>query len=352
MITFPFELDTLTLRNRTADTLVELSLNGVNILSATLTPDAAGVITLTDLGRYLSDCVEQARKASTYPNSFIEQKLEVYADRTLQTTYTLRPCRSRMRRKATELLPTMFLSMASGDKKLLPATAEGEDIYLLSDEDTGKYSYTSIYYWRNTQTGQIRRKERESSGHATPGQVVHITIDPQGKHDAPDQTGAWQLIRLDLMSQARHISYQIAPEGLNAAEVNTLQFDNSFGLVENFYIFGQIQTEHKMSYSAALIGGAQHNYSIEANPTYKATVGPLTDGTIALLRDLATSLNVTHDGRPITLTAVELKPTNAFADAQTATITWREAAEGGTTEPATPLGTFDRTFDATFDRTV
>lgn len=353
MITFPFELDTITLRDRTADTLVELSLNGNNILSATLTPDTSGVITLTDLGRYISDCVEQAREKSAYPNAFIEQELKVYADSTLQTTYTIRPCRSRMRRKATELIATTFLTMASGDTKLLPPTAEGESLYFLSDEATGNFIYDFHLYWRNTLTNQIRRTTTDNGSHyAKPGQVVHIDIDPQDRGHCPDKSGQWQLLRIEVVSGPRRITYQITPDGLTQADTTTLQFVNSYGLLENFYILGKIETDYKTTYSAALISGQQTNYLIEANPTYKATVGPLTDGTIALLRDLATSHQVTCGGRAITLTAIELKPTNAYSDSQTATITWREATEGGTTEPATPLGTFDRTFDATFDRTT
>jgi hypothetical protein len=349
---FPYELDRIILRNRTADTSVRLSLNGQTILTAPLTPDAIGLITLTDLGRYLSDCVEQAREQSKYPNSFLTHTLQLYVDDTLQTTYTLRPCRSRMRRKAAELMPTMFLTMASGDTKLLPPTAEDENLYLLSDETSGAYTYTTHHYWRNTLTNQIRRTDFTDTGIANPGQVVHIPIDPSGRGDEPDQSTQWQLLRIEVESAARRITYQITPDGLTQADITTLQFCNSFGLLDTFHILGKIETDYKTTYSAALLSGSQVNYLIEANPTYKANVGPLTDGTIALLKDLATSRQVTLGGRPITLTAVELKPTNAYADAQTATITWREATEGGTTAPATPLGTFDTTFDSTFDRTT
>lgn len=351
-ILFPYELDTITLRNRTADTKVELRLNGQSILSATLTPDSSGLITLTDLGRYLSDRVEQAREQSVAPNAFLPHTLQLYADSTLQTTYTLRPCRSTMRRKATYLIATTFLTMASGDTKLLPHTAEEESLYLLSDETTGEYSYTFHHYWRDTTTHRIRHTTRTHSGTANPGQVVLIDIDPQGRGYEPDRSAQWQLLRIEVESDARRITYQIPPDGLTQADTTTLRFVNSYGLLDTFYILGKIETDYKTTYSAALISGKQTNYLIEATPTYKATVGPLTDGTIALLRDLATSLNVTCGGRAITLTAVDLKPTNAYAEAQTATITWREATEGGTTEPIIPLGTFDTTFDSTFDRTV
>lgn len=352
MFIFPYELNTITLRGRTADTSVRLALNGKTILTATLTPDATGLITLTDLGHYLSDCVEQAREQSDYPYDFHPHTLQLYADDTLQTTYTLRPCRSRMRRRASELIAATFLTMASGDIKLLPTTLEREYLYLLSDETTGAYSYTLRHYWRNPLTNQLRRTDRTTTLHANPGQVVRIDIDPQGRGYAPDQSTPWQLLRIEVESEARSITYQITPDGLTQADTTTLQFCNSYGLLDTFYILGKVETDYKTTYSAALINGSQTNYLIEANPTYKATVGPLTDGTIALLRDLATSRQVTCGGRPITLTAIELKPTNAYADAQTATITWREATEGGTTEPATPHGTFDTTFDATFDRTT
>lgn len=349
---FPYELDRITFTKRTADTKVAISLEGNDIFTATLTPNDNGQIVLTDMGRYLSDRVEQARKASSYPNAFMEQTLEVWLDDTTLTEYPLRPCRSRMRDKAANLLPTMFLTMASGGTKYLPPTAEGEILYLLSDETTGAFTYTLHHYWRNTLTNQIRHTTHTHSGSANPGQVVHIDIDPQGRGYEPDKSANWQLLRIVVESAARRITYQITPDGLTQAEADSLQFVNSFGLIEAFYLLGQIEQEVKPTYSAALIEGNQVNYLIDSNPTFKAATGPLTDATIALLRDLATSTEVTRGGRAVTITAVDLKPTNAYADQQQATITWRESVEGGTTEPATPHGTFDRTFDATFDRTT
>lgn len=348
---FPYELDRITLTKRTADTKVDILLEGNNIFSATLTPNDKEQIVLTDMGRYLSDRVEQVRKASPYPYAFTKQTLEVWCDDTTMTEYTLRPCRSRMRDKATNLLPTMFLTMASGGTKLLPATADSESLYLLSDDETGEYSLTKTAYWLNTQTRQYRRTKSEEGAHAIPGQVVNIDISP-ATATPPDPSGQWQLVRIGVTSSGRNITYQIAPDGLTGAETDSLQFVNSFGLIETFYLLGQIEQEVKPTYSAALIEGNQVNYLVDSNPTYKASTGPLTDATIALLRDLATSTEVTHGGRAVTINAIDLKPTNAYADQQKATITWRESVDGGTTEPATPHGTFDRTFEAAFDRTT
>lgn len=348
---FPYELDRITLTKRTADTRVDILLDGDNIFSATLTPNDKEQIVLTDMGRYLSDRVEQARKASQYPNAFLKQTLEVWCDDTTMTEYALRPCRSRMRDKAANLLPSMFLTMASGGTKLLPATADSEPLYLLSDNDTGAYDYTIGYYWINTQTRQCQRTTERGSATAKPGQVVRIDVSP-ATAPAPDRSGQWQLLRIEVTSSARHMTYQIAPDGLTQVDADSLQFVNSFGLIETFYLLGQIEQEVKPTYSAALIEGNQVNYLVDSNPTYKAATGPLTDATIALLRDLATSTEVTHGGRAVTITAIDLKPTNAYADQQKATITWRESVEGGTAEPTTPHGTFDKTFEATFDRTT
>lgn len=348
---FPYELDRLTFSKQTGDTNIDLILDGSNILSVTLTPNDKGQIVLTDMGRYIADRVEQARKASSYPNAFVKQTLEVRANGAEEAAYTIRPCRSRMRATAEKLLPTMFLTMASGGTKYVPLTAESEYLYLLSDDTTGAYDYTLTAYWLNLQTRQLQTTTHEAKGSANPGQIVRIDAAPSSQAP-PDSSGQWQLVRTDVTSGERTIKLQTPPDGLAQAPVTTLQFVNSFGLIETFYLFGQLEREIKPTYSAALIEGRQTNYLIESNPTYKAATGPLTDATIALLHDLATSTEVTHEGRAITLTAIDLKPTNAYSEQQKATISWRETTEGGSVEPDRPKGTFDATFDATFDRTT
>lgn len=348
---FPYELDRLTFSKQTGDTDINLILDGSSILSTTLTPNDKGQIVLTDIGRYIADRVEQARKASSNPNAFVKQTLEVRVGEAKVAAYTLRPCRSRMRATAEKLLPTMFLTMASGGTKYVPLTAESESAYLLSDDTTGAYNFTLTAYWINLQTRQLQTTTYEWGGNANPGQIVRIDLTPSNQ-TPPDASGQWQLVRTDVTSGERTIKIQTPPDGLAQAPVTTLQFVNSFGIIDTFYILGQLEREIKPTYSAALIEGRQTNYLIESNPTYKATTGPLTDATIALLHDLATSTEVTHEGRAITLTSIDLKPSNAYSDQQKATISWRETTEGGSVEPDRPKGTFDATFDATFDRTT
>lgn len=348
---FPYELDRLTFTKQTGDTDIDLILNGSDILSTTLTPNDKGQIVLTDMGRYIAESVEQARKASQYPNSFAKQTLEVRVHGAEEAAYTIRPCRSRMRATAEKLLPTMFLTMASGGTKYVPLSAESEYLYLLSDDTTGAYDYTLTAYWLNTKTLQLQTTTSEGKGSAKPGQVVSIDATPS-RQTPPDASGQWQLVRIDVTSGERSITLQTPPEGLAQAPATTLQFVNSFGLIETFYLLGQLEREIKPTYSTALIEGRQTNYYIESNPTYKAATGPLTDATIALLHDLATSTEVTHEGRAITLTAIDLKPSNAYAEQQKASVSWRETTEGGSVEPDRPKGTFDATFDATFDRTT
>lgn len=348
MITFPYELDTITLRPYTEAQQVDVVLNGQNILSATLTPDSTNNITLSDMGRYLSDRVEEVRRASSSPNAFSEQTLNIQVAGKTVKAYTLRPCRSRMRKKAADLVPTIFLTMATGGTKLMPAICERERLYLLSDEETGHYAYTITTYWQHVQSRVMRRTSATTEGHANPGQLVVVDVTPYRPTPPPDDSGLWLLMRYDIKSNGRSLTYKIAPDGLAQSEVACIEFENSFGLIDTFYFQGQIEKEVKPTYSAASINGTQQNYSIDTLTTYKAATGPLTDAMVALLTDLATSCRVEWNGRPITITACELKPVNTFSEMQKATITWREGNEG--TE--LPRGTFDNTFDATFDRTT
>ena len=327
---------------------IALTLAGTEVISTTLTADAAGAMTLADTGWLLSVIALQIME---HYDEF-DQQLSIKADGAEVGTITLWPCRQALYLSGEDFVQRSFLTMAGGGCKEVPYDAD-EWLYwypATTDPSPMRATYTAVYM--EAQTGAVRRLSNYGSVEPSYGAVYSVDASPRAVLGPDDPTAdpqaAMQLLYYEVSVGQRTMRYRLTPTDRNAAPVTRLGFRNVFGLDDTLYLSGEVAETLKPTYTQIIADGMALNANIEAQAEYKATTGPLTATDVALLKDLATSRSTWHGEAGITITAAELKDTNAYATAPTATITWRESQSGLSVLTPLPQRTFNMTFDATF----
>ena len=342
-IAHPYQLDTFTITELTADTPITIRLGTTTILQATLTPDPSGTITFTDMGRYISE-----RATELAIDTFDALPLTITAATTQLANITLFPCRDRLTATCQDIIAANFLTPAVAGPKLIPLDAQQELLtwYVHQPDDI---RLEAIAQWVDYTTHQ--RCEQRQYIHPSRG-TDHVKQADVAPHllEPPTIPGTWHLITYQVTLGPRLITYTIAPDGYPSTTPITLTFRNIFGHLDTFYLYGTRTTQIKPTYTSALVNGHTLNYQIDSNPTYQVHTGHMPQGTYALFRDLITSPHIYDaDGTPITITEVEVKPTNDPTDTLTATITYRQAPESGINTALQSISTFDQTFDNSFN---
>lgn len=342
---YPYELDQFAITGLTGDVPVQIIiLPDTTIFSATLTPDATGRLTFTDIGHYLSE-----RITAHTLGTFDPARLQIIVSGQTLADLTIFPCTAPLTATADDILTHNFLTPAVAGPKLIPITAEQELLTWYVHQPTEADHIHITAQWLDTTTGTRCQMEYNIPPSRGTDYIKQADVAPH-LLTAPTIPGTWQLAQYQATLGSRIMQYTIAPHGATAQTTpTTLTFRNIFGHLDTFYLYGTTTIEAKPTYTSARISGLTHNYQVEVTPTYKCDTGHMPLGTYTLLTDLITARHIWHDGQPITLTEAEVKPTSSPHDLRTATITYRAATDGITHTHMLPASTFDQSFDRTFN---
>lgn len=328
---------------------VLLTLGGTTVLDTYLTPDTLGHFALHDLGWLISTHASALAKKGQWLT-----ELRIEADGTQLATVSIMPCRQRLYINGADFVQRSFLTMAGGGCKVVPKLATELLVWMPSDEERELTHPVSVRVTLlNLTTGETRRIGSEFRAdeygndllcyNTSPGYIVG-NLEQYGPY-----TGAtWQPVSYDVTVGQRTMRYRLAPWDADAAPVTTLDFTNVFGLSDSLYIYGEVEEALKPTYTQVVVGGSAYNANVEAQTEFKATTGALNAAEVALIKDVMTAREVWRDDTPITITAAELKGTNAYNTADSATLSWRESQSGLSVLTPLPVRTFDLTFDTTF----
>ncbi len=327
-----------------------LTLGGTTVLGTNLMPDTAGDFSLHDIGWLLSTYATAAMDSG---GEWLTE-LRIEADSKLMGTAKIMPCRQSLYINGADFVQRSFLTMAGGGCKVVPKLATELLVWMPSDEERKQELPVSVRVtMMDLTTGETRRIGAEFRAeeygnellcyNTSPGYIVG-NLEQYGPY-----TGAtWQPVSYDVTVGQRTMRYRLAPWDADAAPVTTLAFTNVFGVEDSLYIYGEVEESLKPTYTQVLVGGAAYNANVEAQTEFKATTGALNAAEVALLKDVMTARHVWRDDTPITITAAELKGTNAYNTADSATLSWRESQSGLSVLTPLPVRTFDGTFDETF----
>lgn len=327
---------------------ITLTLSGAEVLDTYLTPDTVGHFGLHDLGWLISTHASAMAKKGQWLN-----ELRIKADDTQLATVSIMPCRQRLYINGADFVQRSFLTMAGGGCKVVPKLASERLVWKPSDEEREQERPVSVRVtYMDLTTGETRRIGSEFRAekynnellcyNTSPGYIVAL------EQCGPSSGATSQPVGYDVTVGQRTMRYRLAPWDADAAPVTTLDFTNVFGLSDSLYIYGEVEEALKPTYTQVVVGGSAYNANVEAQAEFKATTGALNAAEVALIKDVMTAREVWHDDTPVTITAAEIKGTNAYNTADSATLSWRESQGGLAVLTPLPVRTFDITFDETF----
>lgn len=327
---------------------VRLTLDTAEVLGTNLMPDTEGRFALHDLGWLISTHASAMAKKGKWLT-----ELRVEADSTLLATVNIMPCRQRLYINGADFVQRSFLTMAGGGCKVVPKLATERLVWKPSDEERKQERPVSVRVtYMDLTTGETRRigSEFRAEKHndellcynTSPGYIVAL------EQCGPSSGATCQPVGYDVTVGQRTMRYRLAPWDADAAPVTTLDFTNVFGVADSLYIYGEVEEALKPTYTQVVVGGSAYNANVEAQAEFKATTGALNAAEVALIKDVMTAREVWHDDTPVTITAAEIKGTNAYNTADSATLSWRESQGGLAVLTPLPVRTFDLTFDGTF----
>lgn len=328
---------------------IRLTLGGTTVLDTNLMPDTAGHFALHDLGWLLS----------TYATAAMDSRgkwlteLRIESDSKLMGTAKIMPCRQSLYINGADFVQRSFLTMAGGGCKVVPKLATERLVWKPSDEERKQERPVSVRVtYMDLTTGETSRIGSEFKAEEYNNELLCYNTSP-GYIVALEQCGPLsgatsQPVGYDVTVGQRTMRYRLAPWDADAAPVTTLDFTNVFGVADSLYIYGEVEEALKPTYTQVVAGGSAYNANVEAQAEFKATTGALNAAEVALIKDVMTAREVWRDDTPITITAAELKGTNAYNTADSATLSWRESQSGLSVLTPLPVRTFDGTFDETF----
>lgn len=264
------------------------------------------------------------------------------------------PCRQRLYINGADFVQRSFLTMAGGGCKVVPKLASELLVWKPSDEEREQERPVSVRVTMlDLTTGETRRIGSEFRAEAYNDELLCYNTSPgyivgNLEEYGPSSGATRQPVGYDVTVGQRTMRYRLAPWDADAAPVTTLDFTNVFGLSDSLYIYGEVEEALKPTYTQVVVGGSAYNANVEAQAEFKATTGALNAAEVALIKDVMTAREVWHDDTPVTITAAEIKGTNAYNTADSATLSWRESQGGLAVLTPLPVRTFDMTFDGTF----
>lgn len=343
---FPSELNVIELEGCGEQVKVLLKLGDKKVFEATLTATSEGKVRMENLMPLLRD-------HTTDPIDGVQpQYLSLNVGDTPLASCLLIPCRVRVADvTAMQVVNNAFLTFAGREPKLIPQQAKEMLYWYKFDEDLSQVKATANACWWNAETQQVENTEqRLEVGENVEGGVFYLDASPKMLTAPRGDHAAWALVSYEVKVGARTMRYRLMPQGMNLAPVTGIRYRNALGVDDTFYFFGAVTEKLKPTYSAAQIGGVTRNYRIEAQTEWEAQTGPMTRGMERLLHDVAVARRawLLADGEEITLTGCDIKQSNEWGIAPTATVSWREAGEGQRLMAPTGVRTFDGSFDEAF----
>lgn len=329
---------------------ITLTLGGTTVLDTNLMPDTTGDFALHDLGWLLSTYATAAM--GTQGKWLTELRIE--ADKKLMGTVKIMPCRQSLYINGADFVQRSFLTMAGGGCKVVPKLATERLVWMPSDEEREQtYPVSVRVTLLDLTTGKTRRIGSEFKAEEYGNELLYYNTSPGRIVGNLEQYGPYtgatiQPVSYDVTVGQRTMRYRLAPWDADAAPVTTLDFTNVFGVADSLYIYGEVEEALKPTYTQVVVGGSAYNANVEAQAEFKATTGALNAAEVALIKDVMTAREVWRDDTPVTITAAELKGTNAYNTADSATLSWSESQSGLSVLTPLPVRTFDITFDATF----
>lgn len=329
---------------------IKLTLGGTEVFNTNLTPDTKGDFALHDLGWLLSTYATAAMNSG---GEWLTE-LRIEADSKLVGSAKIMPCRQSLYINGADFVQRSFLTMAGGGCKVVPKLATELLVWMPSDEERKQERPVSVRVtMMDLATGETRRIGSEFRADEYNDELLCYNTSPAYivgnlEEYGPLSGATSQPVGYEVTVGQRTMRYRLAPWDADAAPVTTLSFTNVFGVADSIYLYGEVEEALKPTYTQVVVGGAAYNANVEAQIEFKATTGALNAAEVALLKDVMTAREVWRDDTPITITAAELKGTNAYNTADSATLTWRESQSGLSVLTPQPVRTFDLTFDATF----
>ena len=328
---------------------IRLTLSGTEVLDTYLTPDTVGHFGLHDLGWLISTHASAMAKQGKWLT-----ELHIEADKQPLATASIMPCRQRLYINGADFVQRSFLTMAGGGCKVVPKLASERLVWKPSDEERKQERPVSVRVTlMDLTTGKARRIGSEFRAEKYNNELLCYNTSPAYivgnlEEYGPSSGATSQPVGYDVTVGQRTMRYRLAPWDADAAPVTTLDFTNVFGLSDSLYIYGEVEEALKPTYTQVVVGGSVYNANVEAQAEFKATTGALNAAEVALVKDVMTAREVWHDDTPVTITAAEIKGTNAYNTADSATLSWRESQGGLAVLTPLPVRTFDGTFDETF----
>lgn len=344
---FPSELNVIELEGCGEQVRAVLKLGDNTVFEATLTT-LKGKVRMENLMPLLRD-------QTTDPIDGVQPQylsLNVDGNSTDLASCLLIPCRVRVADvTAMQVVNNAFLTFAGREPKLIPQQAKEMLYWYNFNEDLSQVKAIANACWWNAETQQVENTEqRLEVAENAEGCLFYLDASPKMLTAPRGDHAAWALVSYEVKVGARTMRYRLMPQGMNLAPVTGIRYRNALGVDDTFYFFGAVTEKLKPTYSAAQIGGVTRNYRIEAQTEWEAQTGPMTRGMERLLHDVAVARRawLLADGEEITLTGCDIKQSNEWGIAPTATVSWREAGEGQRLMAPTGVRTFDGSFDEAF----
>ncbi len=329
---FPHEFDSIELA-ASAPVAVRLTVEARTVLETTLTPSAAGIVSLEDLAPLLRD--------NAAPGTFSRLRIEL--DGAVAGEATLMPCRLWCDATADEMLENRFLTTLSGTKVTAPTCREYLSYLAPQDEDlSGCIRATFL----RPDGSEILTAVGGTEVVGTDSDDMFHTIDVSPFRIRCPEPGA-RLIAYTVEIGTRRQHYRLAATPPTAS----LEFAGAFGFPDTFHFFGTVERELKPSWQTAAMAGRQRTYDVQAVPTHTAMTGLMTEDHLPLLEDLVTATPhaLRRDtGETVVVTACDIKTSDDPYSLMEAKVTWRTDRSARRWAPPVGIRTFDETFGGTF----
>lgn len=309
--------------------------DGTHLLETVYYPDLSGTVVAYGINRILDDDIKDG---ST-------QDYKIIIDGVISASFTAFRCPIAMEIPAQQFLFRRFMTSVKDERD----TAVGRHECLSVYNPEGLPLTVEASYL--TYDGVIAKKQFSSiSTQELSGGISYYNVSPILFNDF--STG--ELIGLVVECGARTQRYRVlmSPPHHDPAII----FRNCFNCWETIFLCGKKETDVEFTRSVALVNGKYLNYDLDEVITYKASTGPMRNGSDRLARDLARSTAVfllRQDGTPgdrITITDCDVKTDNSDDKIPSFSFTFRKASLLSTDFEAPELyRIFDNTFDLSYE---
>lgn len=334
---FPYQVDRLEIQTQAnAGCKVTVEVDYTPILSAYLTAGHNGIVTLDDLHPLVSEAAETCGPMPVY--------FSVSIDGEVCASASMLPCRHRLDLNAEDVVKKYFLSASMGRMRMISETALLHLSWAaLADDGELKL----IVYWYSQTLKAVAHTVHYPE--VTEMNEIYRTATVDLSVLTPPEDYGYRIMRMEACCGLRTQTYTFPPDGLSVGETHEVEYTNLFMLPDTLLLTGTAIEEEHNTYTTARLNGRVQNVRVTAEPSVKCQSGPLQEGDLFVLRDLALSRAAAVKGRNIVVTGVECKHKKTDSDLIEAEITWKYADRGYTFSSEHTPRIFDDKFDYSFN---